>query len=74
VKKNIFAKCNNNQMAAALKSMKPYLPYLLILVVVGIASTIYFVRPIEHFFEAAKEENEPMPETYEDAVEAEEAG
>jgi hypothetical protein len=61
-------------MASALKSLKPYLPYILILVVAGIASTIYFVRPIEHFFEEAKEENESAPETYEDAVEAEEAG
>lgn len=62
-------------MASALKSLKPYLPYLLILVVAGIASTIYFIRPIEHFFEEAKEEEtQPEPETYEDAVEAEEAG
>lgn len=61
-------------MASALKSLKPYLPYILILVVAGIASTIYFVRPIEHFFEEAKEETEPVPESYEDTVEAEEAG
>lgn len=59
-------------MASAFKSLKPYLPYLLILVVAGIASTIYFIRPIEHFFEEAKEETEPQPETYEDAVDAEE--
>lgn len=61
-------------MASAFKSLKPYLPYLLILVVAGIASTIYFIRPIEHFFEEAKEEDEPEPETYEDAIEPEEAG
>jgi hypothetical protein len=61
-------------MASALKSLKPYLPYLLILVIAGIASTIYFIRPIEHFFEEAEEETEPAPETYEDTVDAEEAG
>lgn len=63
-------------MASAFKSLKPYLPYFLILVVAGIASTIYFIRPIEHFFEEAtgEEATTPEPETYKDATEPEEAG